>query len=145
MGDFGAFIYVFPTTIERAETLKRLIFWSLLISLLFVPMIVAFVHAPDIARTPLARRLFGSESVSAVLTDILFIEGVAILLLGVCAWAFVTYEVQIIASQVGTFGSGFNFARVYSGKKAYGIVLIAVGIVYILVAILAPSNLVPII
>ncbi len=133
---------MFPTTIEGVETLKKLIFWSLLICLLFVPMIVAFVYAPDIARTPLARRLFGSESVPAVLTDILFIEGIAILLLGVCAWAFVTNEVQIIASHVGTFGPGFNFARVYSGKKAYGIALIAVGIVYILVAILAPSNLV---
>ncbi len=105
-------------------------------------MIVAFVYAPDIASTPLARRLFGSESAPAVLTDILFIEGVAILLLGICAWAFVTYEVQIIASHVGTFGPGFNFAKVYSGKKAYGLALIAVGIVYVLVAMLAPSYLV---
>ena len=134
---------MFPTTIDWAETLKRLIFWSLLICLLFVPMIVAFVYAPDIARTPLARRLFGSESAPAILTDILFIEGAAILLLGVCAWAFVTNEVQVIASQVGTFGPGSNFARVYSSKKAYGVALIAVGIVYVLVAILAPSNLVP--
>ncbi len=80
-------------------------------------MTVAFVYAPDIARTPLARRLFGSEIVPAVLTDILFIEGVAILLLGVCAWAFVTNEVQIIASPVGTLVLGSTLREFIQAKR----------------------------
>jgi hypothetical protein len=129
-----------------AETLRALI-WVLLALLLFTPMIVEFVFVSDIL--PTAQRLFSfwkGKTASVFLSDILFMEAGSLVLFGVIiavatlfsAWA------ALDAGQVMFTEYIWHWRQKDRDSPAgliFGLILLAVGFVFVLVAVFAPLGM----
>ena len=127
--------------------MKRLFLWILFIILLFVPVVVNFVFITDIVR--FAQRVFiyyRYATADVVFRDIQFVEGAVLLIFGALIGGVTLYnswaKVDVWTAQFTEYI--WNWRRMREERNfpaglTVGLVLLAVGIIYILVAILFPS------
>ena len=124
--------------------MKRIFYWMLLISLLFTPMAVSFGFTSDILS--IARGFFpyfNGLPVTVFLSDILFVEGGVLLVFGALVGGVTLYNAWVPTDVRKAQFTDYiwNWKKIRDERNfptglVVGLVLIAVGIVYVLSAIL---------
>jgi hypothetical protein len=131
--------------------LKRLIYWLLLVFLLFLPMIIAFIFAPEIIL--FAQRLFPfwiDKPIQVFLSDLFFIEAAGFLIFGSLLAGVVLYDAwaALDARKVQFTDYIWNWKKIREERESpagliVGLTILAVGIIYVLVAIAVSFGIVP--
>ena len=127
---------------ETLRTLKRNIWWMLFVFLLFVPMLIDFVYLNDYL--PILQTAFpfwSEKSPIYILSDILFFEGGFLLILGAVfagAVIYLAWKPDRLKLFVDTV---FHWKIVKKEREIpaaliVGLILIAIGIIYISAAII---------
>ena len=131
----------------RAATL-RVFIWVLLVLLLFTPMLAEFVFVSDIL--PTAQRTFPfwrGKTEAVFLSDILFIEAGVLILFGAVIAGAILYSswAALDVRTVQFTDYIWNWRQMKKDRDSpagvtFGLILLAVGIIYVLVAVLVPMG-----
>jgi hypothetical protein len=131
--------------------MKRLIYWLLLVFLLFLPMIIGFVFAPEII--PFAQRIFPlwiDKPIQVFLSDLFFIEAGVFLIFGALLAGVVLYDAwaALDVRKVQFTDYIWNWKKMKEERESpagliVGLTILAVGIIYVLVAIAVSFGIVP--
>ena len=124
----------------------KVILWALFVLLLFTPMIAEFAFVSDIL--PTAQRIFvfwKNKTEAVFLSDILFVEAGVLILFGALvagtilynSWAALDVRKAQYTEYIWNWRQMKKERESSSGLKA-GLAILAVGIVYAVVAILLP-------
>jgi predicted transporter len=129
----------------------RVSIWVLFVFLLFTPMIAEFVFVSDIL--PVAQRIFPfwkSKPIPVFLSDILFFEAGVFIVFGALIAGTILYNswANLDVRKVQFTEYIWNWRKIKEERNSptgltLGLTLLAIGIIYVLVAIFVPTGIMP--
>ena len=123
--------------------MKRIFYWMLFILLLFTPMAISFIFTSDILS--IAQRFFPflKGPVTVFLSDILFVEGGVFLVFGALVGGVTLYNAWVPTDVRKAQFTDYiwNWKRIKEERNhpaglIVGLTILAVGVIYVLVAII---------
>jgi sterol desaturase/sphingolipid hydroxylase (fatty acid hydroxylase superfamily) len=145
------FIFELVIIAKWAATL-RIFIWALFVFLLFAPMIVEFAFISGALVT--VQRLFPfweNKPVTVVLSDILFIEAGVLIVFGALIAGVILYNswAALDVRKVQFIEYIWNWRKIKEERNSpvgltVGLTILAVGIIYLVIAIIASAGITPI-
>jgi hypothetical protein len=131
---------------------KKLIYWLILVLVLFLPIIIGFVFAQEIV--PVARKIYTywvDKPIQVFLSDLFFIEAGGFLIIGALVAGVTLYNTwaALDVRTVQFTDYIWNWRRMKEERKSsagliVGLTMLAVGVVYFIVAIVVPFGVIPV-